>query len=156
MSARVRGQEATLTFIVDGVSLGGDFAKVKDFTLTQRADLTEEPYLGEQTDDLDVQHHGWDFSFNVDTIDGRSLEYVRLFVLREESRQAPSDVNVQILTGYRQVGVLATRLNLISCVMKMNDMSFAGRKEMISVSFEGKAKKLLINDTVAINFSLAL
>lgn len=144
MSARIRGQEAIVRVTVDGVPVAGDFAKVKDLTITPRTDLTEEGYLGETFDDLDVMHHGADFSFTVDQENGESLEYLAQLVNQEEANQAPSNIIMTAILNYREAGVPSKEIVLQQAVLKVNDLSFSGRKEYISTSFEGKAKRIKI------------
>lgn len=144
MSARIRGQEAVVRFTVGGVPVEGDFAKVKDLTITPRTDLTEEGYLGETFDDLDVMHHGADFSFTVDQESGESLAYLQQLVDNEEATIAPTGVVMSVILNYREAGVIPQEIVLQQVVMKVNDLSFSGRKDYVSTSFEGKAKRIKI------------
>ena len=145
MSARIRGQEAIVNFTVAGLGLlGGSFAKVQEFTATARTDLNEEGYLGETFDDLDIQHHGWDFSFSVHEEDGSSLDYLNQLLSNEESHLSPATVTMQVTINYREAGVAAKTLVFSDVVLKVNELGFAGRKELVSTSFEGKAKRLSI------------
>lgn len=145
MSARIRGQEAVISFSVSGLGLlAGSFANVKDFTATARTDLVEEGYLGETFDDVDVQHHGWDFSFTVDEEDDTSMNYLRDLMDNEENTVAPNTVTMTVQMNYREPGVQAKLLTFSDVVMKVNELSFPSRKEYINTSFEGKAKRLKI------------
>lgn len=145
MSARIRGQEAFVSFSVAGLGLlGGSFAKVKDFTYTPRQDLVEASYIGETFDDLDIQHHGFDFSFTVDEEDSSSLDYLRQVLENEENNVAPSTVTVTVQLAYREAGLQASLLTFSDVVMKVSEMSFSGRKDYVSTSYEGKAKRLSI------------
>lgn len=143
MSARIRGQEAFVSFAVAGIGLlEGSFAKVKDFSATARTDLVEQGYLGETFDDLDVQHHGWDFSFSVDEQDSSTLDYLQQLMTNEEANVSPASVTMQVAVNYREAGVASKRLVFSNVVMKVNELGFPSRKDYITTSFEGKAKRL--------------
>lgn len=145
MSARIRGQEAFVNFAVAGIGLlEGSFAKVKEFSVTARTDLIEEGYLGETFDDLDVQHHGFDFSFTIDEQDSVSLDYLTTLLNNEEANTAPASVTMQVTINYREAGVATKRLIFTDVVMKVNELGFPSRKDYVNTSFEGKAKRLTI------------
>ena len=145
MSARIRGQEAFVNFAVAGIGLlEGSFAKVKEFSVTARTDLIEEGYLGETFDDLDVQHHGFDFSFTIDEQDSVSLDYLTTLLNNEEANTAPASVTMQVTINYREAGVATKRLIFTDVVMKVNELGFPSRKDYVNTSFEGKSKRLTI------------
>jgi len=150
MTARIRGQEATVRITVAddfaasfGIfgQLEGSFFKVRDFTLTPRQDLIEQEYLGEDFDDLDFQHHGHDFSFTVDELDEAALNFLNLVTFKEESNQAPPVIGVSVTFVYRNGTTLPQTMRLIDCVLKLSERTIGGRKEYIQNSFEGKAKR---------------
>jgi hypothetical protein len=152
MSARIRGQEASIRITVNAAfaasfnifgNLAGSFFKVRDFTLTPRTDLVEESYLNENFDDLDVQHHGYDFSFTIDELDDAALNYLSLITYNEENALPPAEVSVSVRYVYRDVlnPTGPKTEQLIDCVLKMAERTIGGRKEYIQNSFEGKAKQ---------------
>ena len=149
MSARIRGQEATIRITVAdefaaafGIfgQLEGSFFKVRDFTLTPRTDLVEESYLGEKFDDLDVIHHGYDFSFTVDELNEQVLNFLSLITFKEADNLPPPIIGVSVGYIYREIGVPPQTEQLIDCVLKLAERTIGGRKEYIQNSFEGKAK----------------
>ncbi len=129
-----------LQITVDSEQQEGSFFKVRDFRVTPRTDLVEESYLGELTDDLDVQHHGFDGSFTVDNEDERTLSFLSNLIVREENHEAPSDIKIAVEYLYREPGVLATRVTYFAAVMKVAEQGIGGRKEYVQTSFEWKAK----------------
>lgn len=150
MSARIRGQEATIRITVAddfAASFGlfgqleGSFFKVRDFSLTPRQDLVEQEYLGEDFDDLDFMHHGHDFAFTVDELDGAALNFLSLVTFKEEAHLAPPIIGVSASFVYRNGLTLPHTVRLIDCVLKLSERSIGGRKEYIQNSFEGKAKR---------------
>lgn len=149
MSTRIRGSEQSISVTVNdefatafGINgrLEGSFFKVKEFTHTPRTDLVEEDFIGERFDDLDVQHHGYDFSFTTHENDAAALNFLSLLVYKEDSNLPPPQVTLHVTTTYRDVTVLPRTEVFIGCVMKLSERSNGGRKEYIQNSFEGKAK----------------
>lgn len=149
MSSRIRGQEATISITVGDDfaeaygffgQLTGSFFKVRDFTLTPRTDINEESFLGEKFDDLDIQHHGWDFSFTIDEVDASVTAFMDLIAYKERNSLPPPEVGVQVSYTYRDPNTLPTTDQLIGCYMKLAERTIGGRKEYIQNSFEGKAK----------------
>ena len=154
MSARIRGQEATVRITITDAfaaafgffgQLAGSFFKVRDFTLTPRTDLVEQEYLGENQDDLDVQHHGFDFGFTVDELNNATLQYLSLLTFKEENALPPPIISVATTYIYREqvvvVPTLPQTVLLTECVLKQGERTIGGRKEYIQNAFEGKAKK---------------
>lgn len=141
MSARIRGQEITVRVAVDGQVQEGSFFKVTEFSTTMRADITEEPFLGELEDDLDFQHHGFDFSFSVQNEDAKTLEFLSEIIDREQEALAHPDITITVIYNYRNSDV-QDRVEVYHDVfLKVNEQSFGGRKEYVTTSFEGKAKR---------------
>jgi hypothetical protein len=149
MSARIRGQEATIRITVAdefaaafGIfgTMVGSFFKVRDFSLSPRQDLVEQEYLGEDFDDLDFQHHGHDFSFTVDELDESVLNFLSLVTFKEAANLAPPIIGVSATFVYRNQVTLPQTVRLVDCVLKLAERSIGGRKEYIQNSFEGKAK----------------
>lgn len=154
MSSRIRGQEMSLSISVQDEfaaafqifgQLAGSFFKVRDWTLTPRTDLVEESYLGENFDDLDIQHHGFDFAFTVDELDAAAINFLSLLTFKEENALPPPIIGVSATYIYREQTLVTPTLPhtvlLSQCVLKQSERSVAGRKEYIQNSFEGKAKQ---------------
>lgn len=141
MSLRLRGQEATIRVTVDGFTQSGSWFKVKDFTATPRQDLTEEDYLGELESDLDIQHHGYDLGFSVDIQDRKVIDFITNIVSREQLQQAHPAITITVIYAYRANNGNPVAESYYDVFLKVNETSVGGRKEYISSSFEGKAKK---------------
>jgi hypothetical protein len=150
MSSRIRGQEALLqiaitddslaSFDLQG-SLSGSFSKVRDLTITQRMDITEENYLNETFTDLDQQLHGYDLSFTIDETDQQALKFMSLVAFNEELHLPPPLVNITVTYFYRDgQGSQASEL-FQDCILKQNDRSIGGRTEYVQNAFEAKAKR---------------
>lgn len=141
MSLRLRGQEATIRITVEGESQTGSWFKVKDFTATPRQDLIEEDYLGELESDLDIQHHGYDLAFSVDVQDRKILDYVSEIVRREQEQEDHPVITINVIYAFRGSNGLPVAESYYDVFLKVNENSIGGRKEYITASFEGKAKK---------------
>lgn len=141
MSARIRGQEATLRVTVDGQTQDGSWFKVKDFTATVRQDITEEDFLGELESDLDIQHHGYDLGFSVQVQDRKVIDYLSKVVANEQIQAAHPIVTVTVIYAFRASNGDPVAETYYNVFLKVNETSVGGRKEYITTSFEGKAKK---------------
>jgi hypothetical protein len=144
MTQRIRGQEATIRVAVDGVIQRGSMFKVKDFTVTPRQDLTETPYLGEDEDDLDFQHHGYDMSWTVDMLDATTIALLSNIVARETAHLQHPIITITVMYTFREgaaVGGGRTVVYHDNLVLKQGDEGFGGRKEFVSVKYEAKCKK---------------
>jgi hypothetical protein len=139
---RIRGQETTVQFVVNGVLMEDSWAKVENFTLTPRADLVETDFLGETESDLDVQHHGYDFSFSIHHAEPSALDFMREVATRDRNHQLPSTINVVVTHNYRDPALSSEILVLQSCVMKLDSHGFGGRKEYVKDAFSGKCKSV--------------
>ncbi len=140
MSQRIRGQEATIQIVVDGNVKKGTFTKVTSFNLTPRTEISETPFLGEIQDDLDIQHHGYDFDFEVHQEDRTAYDLLQTIVDREANRTAHPNVNIVVTMAYRSLEDPAVTFVMEQCVMKMDSMGFGGRKEYVAAKFSGKCK----------------
>ncbi len=141
MSLRIRGQEITIRVAVDGQVQLGSMVKVTEFTVTPRSDLMEESFLGELEDDLDHQHHGFDFSFTIQNEDAIALEFLSTIVEREQNAEKHPDVTITVIYNYRESGV-RNRVEVYHDVfLKITETGFGGRKEYVTTGFEGKCKK---------------
>lgn len=143
MSARIRGQEITVRLTLEGAPLGGSFFKVTEFSHTPRTDLTEEPFLGELEDDLDIQHHGHDFSFTVHIDDHQTIDFLNDIISREQNAQKHPPITLTVFYTFREPAALPRTVIYRDVFLKVSEESFGGRKEFVTNGFEGKAKKSL-------------
>jgi hypothetical protein len=141
MSLKSRGQEATLRLAVDGVVQEGSMFKVMDFTATPRTDLVEDDYLGEQETDLDIQHHGWDIGFSVNTIDSTALDLIDEIIAREQAHTAHPDITLTAIYTFRDPGTRGKIYIYHEIFLKADEEGFGSRKDRHKVKFSGKAKK---------------
>ena len=102
----------------------------------------EASYLGEVFDDLDIQHHGYDFSFSVDNEDSQTLYFLQTLQNNEENNINPQRIGMSVEYTYRRVGEMPTVQMFGNIVMKVGTHAIGGRKEYINTSFEGKAKTM--------------
>lgn len=142
MSARIRGQEVTIRLAIDGQpQISNSWVKATEFTSTPRTDLTEEPFLGELEDDLDIQHHGFDLSFTLQIQDGAVIDFLEDIIRNEQRRRPHPDIVVQVVYNFRQPDT-PSRIEIYRGVfLKVNEQSFSGRKDFVTFSIEGKAKR---------------
>lgn len=149
MSHRIRGQEAIINVTVADEfaaafgligRLGGSFAKVRNMTITPRIEQSEEGFIGDDTDELDQQLNGYDFSFTVDETDSIALDFLSLIAFKENNKLPRPVITVSVSYIYRDLFVLPRTEVLLDCIMKPTERTIGGRKEYIQNSFEGKAR----------------
>lgn len=141
MSQRIRGAEVTIRISVDSELQEGSFFKVTEFTSTPRTDLVEEDFLGELESDLDIQHHGWDFSFTVQNQDETPLEFLSTIIDREQNQERHPDITMTVIYAYREPDA-SNRVEVYHDVfLKVTEQGFSGRKEYVTTGFEGKCKR---------------
>ena len=140
MSQRIRGQEATVQIIVDGDLKGGSFARVTDFSLTPRSEITETDFLGEVEADLDFAHHGYDFEFTIHEEDTKARDLLFQIVQAEADREEHPAVNVVVTFAYR-TGT-SSSIVLQNCYVKLDSLSVGGRKDYVTNKFSGKCKEM--------------
>ena len=141
MSLRIRGQEITVRITVDSILQEGSWFKVTEFTGTPRTDINEEDFLGETESDLDIQHHGFDLSFTLQMQDERVLEFLSTIIDREQNQEAHPDITMTVIYAFRETGAINKVEIYHDVFLKVNETGFSGRKEYVTSSFEGKAKK---------------
>lgn len=141
MSLKMRGQEVTIRIAVDGVIQEGSMFKSTDWTATPRTDLNEDDYLGEQETDLDIQHHGWDLGFTVNTTDSTALDLIDDIIAREQAHTAHPDITFTVVYTFREPGTRGKIYVYHEVFLKADEEGAGGRKEKHKVKFSGKCKK---------------
>ena len=136
----IRGQETTFRVAVDGELLEGSVFNVNDWTVTERGELKETPFIGEDVDKIDYQHNGWDLSFTVQNQDAVVLEFLTKIVDRELNHQAHPDITITIIYNFRNNA--GTRVEVYyNCYLRPTDISAGSRTDYVTSSFEAKAER---------------
>jgi len=145
MSLKTRGEEAVVNISsnVSGVNqtLSGTMFKVRDFTATPRTEIKEDDYLGELETDLDIQHHGWDIGFTVDTTDDAAMRYTDGVIAAEDEHRAHPNNTVTVIYTFREPGVRGKIAVFTGVFLKQDEETIGGRKEIIRGKFSGKCKR---------------
>lgn len=138
----IRGQEVSVTLVLDGVPQGGSFAKMEQFTATPNTELQANDYIGEVLQVPDKQHHGWDFNWTMREQDRRVLDaYQEILDAEEESRPQPV-VHIVITTKYRSPEEPSTTIVIQDAVLKLDSYDIGGRAEYVKSTWSGKARKV--------------
>lgn len=140
MSERIRGQEVLIRLSIDGVLQSGGWIKVTDFTLTPRTDLNETDFIGEDESDVDLQHHGFDFSGTMHELAGEIRQYLSQMVANHEAHVAPPNVTMMVQWGFRGAGAQHVVETYRKAVLKLDESSVS-RKEFVQTKFSGKCRK---------------
>lgn len=141
MSARIRGEEVTIRVAVDGDPIPGSMFKVEDFTITPRTDLVEDDFLGETESDLDIQHHGFDLAWSIQTQDARAIDLCDDIIGREQNNLQHPDITITVMYAYRERGERARALVFRGCFLKEDETGHGGRKDRVVVKYQAKAKR---------------
>lgn len=141
MALKTRGSSVTIKIAVDGTVQTGTMVKAKDFTATPRTTINEDDYLGELETDLDIQHHGWDVGFSVDTIDSAAIDYTQDLIRREQAHARPADITMTVIYTFTDPSVRGKVEIYHSGFVKQDEEAFGGRKEPVKAKFSGKFKR---------------
>lgn len=141
MSLKMRGQEVTIRVSVDGTTQTGSMFKAKNWSAKPRTDLNEDDYLGEQETDLDIQHHGWDMEFQVDTTDATALDLIDLIIEREQNHEAHPDITFTVIYTFREPGARGRIYVYHEVFLKADEEGAASRKDKHMTKFTAKAKE---------------
>ncbi len=142
MSQRNRGSEVTAQVIVDGDLKGGSWAKVLEWNITPRQEISETGFQGELEDDLDFSHHGYDMDMSFQEIDGNLRDVLIDFVAREKARAAYPDIQILLTIKHRAGQDGSETLVLSGVKFKFDSISGASKKDFINTKISGKFKDL--------------
>lgn len=142
MADRIRGQETSLTFVVDGVQKDGSFSKVRNWKITPRAELTESDFVGEDESEIDFMHHGFDGSCDVDMLDDGVLSLYDLCVERQRAKLPQPQITVIALHKFRSVSMAPRTDVCVGVKLKLDGHEVGDRKSYVkdSISFKFKRK----------------
>ena len=140
MPDRIRGSEVNLRISIDGRQV---FFKTSDFTLTERGEIVEEGFIGEDVDDLDYRHDGYDIAFSVQNRDRTVIDFLQDITARQANRQAHPNITITVYYAWRNTSDPATIQVLQKVYLRPTEIAFSGRKEYVTTPFEGKCKKVI-------------
>lgn len=142
MSQRNRGSEITAQVIIDGDLLKGSWAKVMEWNISPRQEISETGFMGEIEDDLDFSHHGYDFDMSFQEIDGSLRDVLIQFVALEQSRGRYPDVQIVLTFKHRAGQDGSETIVLENVKFKFDSISGASKKDFINTKISGKFKVL--------------
>lgn len=140
MSQRTRGSESTVQVLIDGDLKTGSWAKVLDWTISPKQDISETGFQGELEDDYDFSHHGYSFDMSLQELDKKLRDVLLDLVAREVARAVYPDVQI-VLTIKHRAGDTET-LVLENVKFKFDSISSAAKKDFISTKISGSFKTL--------------
>lgn len=141
MSGEIRGQETQLRLSVDGQAQVGSWIKVTDWEVEELTDLKDVEYVGEDTDDIDIQHHGFRGSFTVNLQDAKTVDYLTTIIDRESQHLPHPNITIQELIAPRVTGERAFALVYFQCFLKADNHGARGRKENVQMRFSFRSKR---------------
>lgn len=141
MAVGIKGSDATVQWVINGDLKGGSFSRITNLDITPRTDIMESDFLGEALTDLDYQHHGYDFSFEMQTVDRELWDMLFLSTSNDADRVAHPAVNMIVTLTFPD-GEAPLQLLLASCFVKVDSLGFGGRKERVLGKVSGKCKTI--------------
>jgi hypothetical protein len=116
--------------------------KMTEFTATPRDDLEELSYLGEDEDEIDYLHNGFDLSWSVDMADEIPLQILQDIIDRQKNRDRHPNVTMTVIYNFRGGSGATNHTEVYHRLkMKISEQGFAGRKESVKIGFEAKGRK---------------
>ncbi len=140
MSQRTRGSEVTVQVIIDGDLKNGSWAKVLEWSITPKQDISETGFQGELEDDYDFSHHGYGFEMSLQELDKKLRDVLLDFVEREQARAAYPDIQV-VLTIKHRAGETET-LVLENMKFKFDSLASAAKKDFVATKISGMFKTM--------------
>lgn len=140
MSQRTRGSETTVQVIIDGDLKGGSWAKVLDWNITPKQEVTETGFQGELEDDYDFSHHGYGFDMSLQELDTKLRDVLFDLVAREKARAAYPDIQIVITIKHRAQAT--ETLVLENVKFKFDSLSSAAKKDFLQTKISGSFKEM--------------
>ena len=141
MSQRTRGSETTAQVIIDGDVKNGSWAKVLEWTISPKQEVSETGFQGELEDDYDFMHHGYGFDMSFQELDGKLRDVLLLFVAREQARAAYPDIQIVITIKHR-AGTPTETLVLENVKFKFDSLQSAAKKDFLNTKISGNFQQL--------------
>lgn len=144
MSTRIRGQELSGYFVVDGKLLLGSFAKLESFKFSPTADLATADFLGETESEPDVQHHGYELSWTIHELDNQAVAVYLNLVSKLNTGDLLPQVNFVVVKTYRDPAVAPTTLVFQNMRFKLDSQDAGSRKDYVKNSFSAKCRTMKV------------
>lgn len=141
MSLKTRGQETVIQIAVGGVVRRGSMVKVISFSAKPRQEIKEDDHLGEDETDLDFQQHGWDLSWEVNTIDSEAIDLVDEIIDAEKNHEPHPDMTLTEIIKFREPNVRAKAWVYHELFVMTDETGASSRKDNHKVKFSAKAKR---------------
>lgn len=143
MSARIRGEEISVRFRVNGKPVGtnSSWYKVRELTVTPDGEIKRTGFLGESTDDPDHQFHIWKVAATLQNLDAVFVDLADEIVRRQEAHDPPIDVEMQTLYAYRDGKTKNRLVSYSDGVLRITDEGFRERKEYVETKLEAEFRQ---------------
>lgn len=142
MSQRNRGSETTIQVIVDNDLKGGSWAKVLDWNISPKQEVSETGFQGETEDDYDFSHHGYGFDMSLQETDQKLRDVMLDLVAREQAKAAYPDIQI-VLTIKHRAGQNPTETLVCENVkFKFDSISSGAKKDFVNTKISGSFKTL--------------
>ena len=137
MSQRTRGSETTIQVLYDGDLKGGSWAKVLEWSVSPKQEVSETGFQGELEDDYDFTHHGYGFDMTLQELDQKLRDVLLDLVSREQARGRYPDVQIVLTIKHRAGNNPVETLVLENVKFKFDSIESAAKKDFVSTKISG-------------------
>lgn len=142
MSQRTRGSETTAQVVIDGDVKNGSWAKVLEWTISPKQEVSETGFQGELEDDYDFQHHGYGFDMSFQELDQKLRDVLLDFVAREQARAAYPAIQIVLTIKHRAGNAPTETLVFENVVFKFDSIQSAAKKDFLNTKISGNFRIL--------------
>jgi hypothetical protein len=141
MSARIRAQETSVRFSVDGKDQEGTtWLKVLKWTVTPKIENAETDFVGEDVPDGDTLLRGYNFSFETQEGDSKADDFVAALQANQDAFLPPPTIMMTVFKQYREPGAGSVTHVYSDVSMKVDSNDGEG-KAYVTNKFSGFAKR---------------
>lgn len=140
MLQRIKGQETTVVFTVDGVPQDS-LSIVKSLTITPRFEKKEEGYLGEFQNRFDEIFNGVDFSLELNFGDPGVLDF--MLKVKERAQRRTPGVVINMITQLRFPSGAVSTVTLTDCFFGDMPIGFGSRSDYGTFSIDGSCADIV-------------
>lgn len=137
---RIKGQETTVVFTVDGVPQDS-LSAVRSLTITPRFDKKEEGYLGEFQNRFDEIFNGVDFTLELNFGDPGVIDF--MLKVKDRAQRRTPGVKIDMVSTLRFPNGNVTTVTLSDCFFGNMPIGFGSRSDYGTFSIDGSCADIV-------------
>ena len=134
MAQRIKGQEAEIRLIVNGV-VASTLTDIRSFEVTPKMEKLEEQYLGETTMRYDEIFNGVDFSMDLHLEDAAVFTFMNTVIDRARRRVPGTKINIKARLNFANGQTPIVTLN--DCFFDDIPLAFGSRSDYGQITVSG-------------------